>query len=50
MAEQLCPECGCTVIGEGFGKGGAVYCCEPCADESASACECGCCHEVEETE
>ncbi len=43
MTEQLCPACGCTVTGGGYEKGGQTYCCEPCATEGASACECGCC-------
>jgi hypothetical protein len=39
--EQICPACGCFVVGVGFRKAGKVYCCEPCAEESQ--CACGCC-------
>ncbi len=34
---KLAPECGhckCKVIGHGIEKGGAIYCCQHCADES----------------
>ena len=47
MTEQLCPVCGCTIVGEGYEKKGVKYCCEPCATGSGP-CECGCCHPVEE--
>jgi len=47
MAEQLCPVCGCQIIGEGIEKEGKVYCCEPCASGQASGCDCGCCHPVD---
>ena len=47
MTEQLCPVCGCTIVGEGYEKEGVKYCCEPCATGSGP-CECGCCHPVEE--
>ncbi len=46
MVEQLCPVCGCSVSDEAHEKGGAVYCCEPCA--TGSVCECGCCAVVKE--
>jgi hypothetical protein len=41
MTEQLCPVCGCTIVGGGYEKEGVTYCCEPCA--SGGQCECGCC-------
>ena len=47
MVEQLCPVCGCTIVGEGYEKEGVKYCCEPCAADG-TPCECGCCHPVEE--
>jgi hypothetical protein len=47
MTEQLCPVCGCTIVGAGHEKEGVKYCCEPCAAASGT-CECGCCHPVEE--
>jgi hypothetical protein len=47
MVEQLCPVCGCTIVGEGYEKEGVKYCCEPCA-AGGGPCECGCCHPVEE--
>ena len=47
MTEQLCPVCGCTIVGAGYEKEGVKYCCEPCATTSG-ACDCGCCHPVEE--
>jgi hypothetical protein len=47
MVEQLCPVCGCTIVGKGYEKEGVKYCCEPCATGGGS-CECGCCHPVEE--
>ena len=47
MTEQLCPVCGCTIVGAGYEKEGVKYCCEPCAT-SGGPCECGCCHPVEE--
>jgi hypothetical protein len=46
--EEVCPVCGCTIVDEGYEKGGVVYCCEPCA--SGGQCECGCCYAVEEEE
>lgn len=49
MTEQLCPVCSCTFTGEGYEKDGIHYCCEPCAEGSTSACECGCCKAVEES-
>lgn len=27
-----CAACGCRIIGHGVGAGGAVYCCDHCAD------------------
>ena len=47
MTEQLCPVCGCTIVGGGYEKEGVKYCCEPCSTSSGS-CECGYCHPVEE--
>jgi hypothetical protein len=47
MTEQLCPVCGCNIVGAGYEKEGVKYCCEPCAT-STSPCKCGCCHPVEE--
>ena len=47
MTEQLCPVCGCTIVGEGYEKDGVKYCCEPCATDGGP-CDCGCCHPVEE--
>ena len=47
MTEQLCPVCGCTIVGEGYEKKGVKYCCEPCAT-GGGPCECGCCHSIEE--
>jgi len=44
---QICPACGCTVVGEGVDKGGVIYCCEPCSEGNTGACECGCCKPVE---
>lgn len=41
---QICPTCGCTVVGGGYKKGGVTYCCEPCA--AGGSCECGCCKPV----
>ncbi|MDY6836087.1 MAG: hypothetical protein SVY53_14945 [Chloroflexota bacterium] len=46
MTDQICPACGCSLVGEGYEVDGVKYCCEPCA-ESASQCGCGCCHPVE---
>jgi len=48
--KQICPACGCTVVGGGYEKEGVKYCCEPCASGGSSACECGCCHIVEESD
>ncbi len=48
MTEQLCPVCGCTIVGGGTEKDGVKYCCEACATGSGS-CGCGCCHPVENT-
>ncbi len=48
MSVQLCPECGCAIIGDGYlgyglyDKTGANYCCEPCANDEGP-CTCGCC-------
>ena len=47
MTEQLCPVCGCTIVGGGHEKEGVKYCDEACATAGGS-CECGCCHPVEE--
>jgi len=47
MTEQLCPACGCTIVGDGYEKEGVKYCCEPCSTASRP-CQCGCCHPVEE--
>ena len=47
MTEQLCPVCGCTIVGEAYEKDGVKYCCESCAIDSGP-CECGCCHPMEE--
>jgi len=47
MKEQLCPVCGCTIVGKGYEKEGVKYCCEPCATDGGP-CEFGCCHPVEE--
>jgi len=47
MTEQLCPVCGCTIVGTGYEKEGIKYCCEPCATGSGP-CKCGCCHPIEE--
>ena len=49
MTEQLCPVCGCTIVGAGYEKEGVKYCCKSCASASGS-CECGCCHPLEEKE
>jgi hypothetical protein len=46
MAEQICPACGCTVVGEGHEKDGVLYYCEPCA--TGGQCGCGCCEIVKE--
>jgi len=45
MAKQLCPACGCTIVGAGYKKKGVIYCCEPCA--TGSPCVCGCCKVVD---
>ena len=50
MAEQLCPVCGCTVVGAGYEKEGVTYCCQPCASGSSSQCECSCYTVAEESE
>lgn len=50
MAEQLCPVCGCTIVGDGYKHEGKTYCCQPCASGSPSQCECGCCTFTEESE
>jgi len=47
MTEQLCPACGCTIMGDGYEKEGVKYCCKPCSTASRP-CQCGCCHPVEE--
>jgi len=47
MTDQLCPVCGCTIVGSGHEKEGTKYCCEPCATGSGP-CKCGCCRPVEE--
>jgi len=31
MTEQLCPICGCTIVGGGYEKEGVKYFYEPCA-------------------
>ena len=49
MAEQLCPVCGCAVLGAGYEKEGLTYCCQPCASGN-SQCDCGCCAITEESE
>ena len=41
MAGQICPACGCVVVGGGYEKGGKVYCCQPYAEQTQ--CACGCC-------
>lgn len=46
MGKQVCPECGCSILAEGYEKDGVLYCCEPCA--TGGECECGCCGIVEE--
>jgi len=48
MPEQICPACGCTIVGAGHEKEGVTYCCEPCASGQSSQCQCGCCSVVEE--
>lgn len=48
MAEQLCPACGCGIVGSGYETEGVIYCCEPCA--WGGPCECGCCAPSEEPE
>ncbi len=48
MAEQICPACGCAVVGTGYEKESVVYCGEPCA--SSGPCECGCCAPAGELE
>ena len=47
MTEQLCPVCGCSIVGGGYEEEGVKYCDEACATAGRS-CECGCCHCVEE--
>ncbi|MBM4463396.1 MAG: hypothetical protein FJ012_08685 [Chloroflexi bacterium] len=46
--KQVCPACGCTIVGAGYKQKGVTYCCEPCASSSTSSCECGCHHVVEQ--
>ena len=46
MTEQLCPVCGCAIVGGGYEKDGVKYCCEPCV--TSNSCECSCCKEVKE--
>lgn len=48
MTEQICPVCGCTVVGDGHEKDGVLYCCESCA--TGGQCDCGCCKIVEAEE
>lgn len=49
MAEQICPACGCTIVGSGYESGGMVYCCEPCS--RGGPCKwCGRCAPEEEPE
>ena len=49
MADQVCPECGCSVGDKAYKKeGGVIYCCEPCAD--SCKCECGCIDESQQAE
>jgi hypothetical protein len=50
MAEQLCPACGCVVVGAGYKKKGVTYCCQACASGNSSQCDCGCCTITEESE
>jgi hypothetical protein len=50
MAEQLCPACGCVIVGAGYEKEGVTYCCQPCASGSSNQCDCGCCAVTEESE
>lgn len=45
MTEQICPVCGCKVVGDGHEKEGVLYCCESCA--TGGQCDCGCCKIVE---
>lgn len=42
MTEKFCPECGCSISGEGYLKDGAIYCCEPCAVGEPCECDCIC--------
>ncbi len=46
MAEDYCPECGCSIDEYACEKLGVTYCCEPCA--SGYDCECGCVEEDDE--
>ncbi|MBI2906879.1 MAG: hypothetical protein HYX92_04385 [Chloroflexi bacterium] len=48
MVEQLCPECGCAIVGTGYELNNLIYCCSPCAN--GDSCVCGCCGIVEENE
>ena len=42
MRKKICPKCGCSIGEESYTKGGMIYCCEPCANDSD--CRCSCCH------
>jgi len=48
MTEQLCPACGCAIVGTSHEAEGVIYCCEPCA--SGGTCECRCCAPIEQPE
>jgi len=40
MANETCPVCGCFIASGGYEISGAVFCCEPCAEDGP--CDCGC--------
>jgi len=46
MTEQLCPVCGCQIVGDGYEQDDVLHCCQPCA--TSGQCECGCCESVED--
>jgi len=46
MTEELCPVCGCPIVGKECEEEGVQYCCEPWATGIWS-CACGCRHPVE---
>lgn len=46
MTEQLCPACGCHIVGDAYEKDDVLYCWQPCA--TSGQCECGCCELVED--